>query len=235
MFRIAALLTNCAKVIKARYASLPSVTGGRWLWGVTLAESQWLCLHCTHSHWLRWENWLVLLLYAWWLSPGDHRKRSKQRNRSWENILVAQRFLSPSICKSWVEGTLDVCHCVCVSLFVCHCVCVSLYICHTVFVCAWARVCDSDFVGLPIGSHHMSTYWDQRWGSLYSMATYVVIPLQHVHEDLLGLKFRISPDAFFQVNSPAAEVLYSRVGQLCDSTQTTPPVLYGRSFSDTII
>ncbi|XP_072455857.1 tRNA (uracil-5-)-methyltransferase homolog A [Notamacropus eugenii] len=41
------------------------------------------------------------------------------------------------------------------------------------------------------------------------------LPLEHVagdkyiYEELLGLKFRISPHAFFQVNTPAAEVLYT--------------------------
>ncbi|KAM9622995.1 tRNA (uracil-5-)-methyltransferase homolog A isoform 1-T2 [Trichechus inunguis] len=41
------------------------------------------------------------------------------------------------------------------------------------------------------------------------------LPLEHVagdryiHEDLLGLTFQISPNAFFQVNTPAAEVLYT--------------------------
>ncbi|XP_064391764.1 tRNA (uracil-5-)-methyltransferase homolog A-like [Halichondria panicea] len=48
---------------------------------------------------------------------------------------------------------------------------------------------------------------------------------KHVHEDLLGLRFRISPDAFFQVNSPGAEVLYSRVGELCASN-TSHPIVY---------
>ncbi|XP_074062635.1 tRNA (uracil-5-)-methyltransferase homolog A isoform X2 [Macrotis lagotis] len=43
------------------------------------------------------------------------------------------------------------------------------------------------------------------------------LPLEHVagekyiHEDLLGFKFRISPHAFFQVNTPAAEVLYTTI------------------------
>nr|XP_046257300.1 tRNA (uracil(54)-C(5))-methyltransferase homolog-B [Scatophagus argus] len=37
----------------------------------------------------------------------------------------------------------------------------------------------------------------------------------HIYEEVLGFKFRISPDAFFQVNQAAAEVLYSTVRDLC--------------------
>ncbi|CAJ1067348.1 tRNA (uracil(54)-C(5))-methyltransferase homolog-B [Xyrichtys novacula] len=37
----------------------------------------------------------------------------------------------------------------------------------------------------------------------------------HIHEEVLGFKFRISADAFFQVNQSAAEVLYRTVRDLC--------------------
>eukprot|EP01116_Phalansterium_solitarium_P014297 TRINITY_DN31882_c0_g1_i1.p1 TRINITY_DN31882_c0_g1~~TRINITY_DN31882_c0_g1_i1.p1 ORF type:complete len:629 (-),score=95.71 TRINITY_DN31882_c0_g1_i1:168-2054(-) len=34
---------------------------------------------------------------------------------------------------------------------------------------------------------------------------------EYVHEEMLGLRFRVSPSAFFQVNTPAAELLYGTV------------------------
>ncbi|XP_031434891.1 tRNA (uracil(54)-C(5))-methyltransferase homolog-B [Clupea harengus] len=40
----------------------------------------------------------------------------------------------------------------------------------------------------------------------------------HIHEELLGYKFRISADAFFQVNRAAAESLYQTVGELSHTT-----------------
>ncbi|XP_021044069.1 tRNA (uracil(54)-C(5))-methyltransferase homolog isoform X2 [Mus pahari] len=36
----------------------------------------------------------------------------------------------------------------------------------------------------------------------------------HIFEDLLGLKIRISPDAFFQINTGGAEMLYRTIGEL---------------------
>lgn len=47
------------------------------------------------------------------------------------------------------------------------------------------------------------------------MFTQCLHVLSACHPQLLGFKFRISPDAFFQVNQAAAEVLYSTVRDLC--------------------
>jgi tRNA/tmRNA/rRNA uracil-C5-methylase (TrmA/RlmC/RlmD family) len=44
---------------------------------------------------------------------------------------------------------------------------------------------------------------------------------------MLGMRFRISPDAFFQVNTAAAEVLYSTVKELATS-KIQKPVIYGQ-------
>uniref|UniRef100_A0A8C5S3Q3 tRNA (uracil(54)-C(5))-methyltransferase n=1 Tax=Laticauda laticaudata TaxID=8630 RepID=A0A8C5S3Q3_LATLA len=44
---------------------------------------------------------------------------------------------------------------------------------------------------------------------------------KYIQEDLLGLKFRISPHAFFQVNTKAAEVLYSTIQDWADISQET--------------
>uniref|UniRef100_G1MRX4 tRNA (uracil(54)-C(5))-methyltransferase n=1 Tax=Meleagris gallopavo TaxID=9103 RepID=G1MRX4_MELGA len=51
------------------------------------------------------------------------------------------------------------------------------------------------------------------------------LPLEHVagdkyiYEELLGLKFRISPHAFFQVNTQAAEVLYAAIREWAQLSQ----------------
>ncbi|XP_054852108.1 tRNA (uracil-5-)-methyltransferase homolog A [Eublepharis macularius] len=44
---------------------------------------------------------------------------------------------------------------------------------------------------------------------------------KYIYEDLLGLKFRISPHAFFQVNTQAAEVLYSTIQDWAQVSQDT--------------
>ncbi|EGD81766.1 hypothetical protein PTSG_02479 [Salpingoeca rosetta] len=48
---------------------------------------------------------------------------------------------------------------------------------------------------------------------------------QFIEEKLLGLNFRISPDSFFQVNTPGAEVLYSLIGDWCQLTDDKSDVV----------
>ncbi|KAH7957525.1 hypothetical protein HPB52_019821 [Rhipicephalus sanguineus] len=49
-----------------------------------------------------------------------------------------------------------------------------------------------------------------------------VFGTEDIEENLLGLTFQVSPDAFFQVNTPAAEVLYRTAEHVAGlSTQTT--------------
>lgn len=43
----------------------------------------------------------------------------------------------------------------------------------------------------------------------------------HLFEDLLALKIHISPDAFFQINTAGAEVLYLIVGELSGVNSNT--------------
>ena len=45
------------------------------------------------------------------------------------------------------------------------------------------------------------------------------------------MKFRISPDAFFQVNTAAAEILYSTIKELATS-HIQKPVIYGQFEAD---
>ena len=42
-----------------------------------------------------------------------------------------------------------------------------------------------------------------------------------IQERLLGRQFSVSPQAFFQVNTPAAEILYSLAGEAADLNQRT--------------
>lgn len=43
----------------------------------------------------------------------------------------------------------------------------------------------------------------------------------HIFEELLGLKVRISPDAFSQINTASAEMLYWSVGKLSGVNSNT--------------
>ncbi|GFO43106.1 tRNA (uracil-5-)-methyltransferase homolog a-like [Plakobranchus ocellatus] len=44
---------------------------------------------------------------------------------------------------------------------------------------------------------------------------------EHVFESLMKLRFRISPQAFFQVNTPATEKLYSLISDWCEASSNT--------------
>ncbi|EMP31963.1 tRNA (uracil-5-)-methyltransferase like protein, partial [Chelonia mydas] len=44
---------------------------------------------------------------------------------------------------------------------------------------------------------------------------------RYIFEEVLGLTFRISPDAFFQINTAGAEVLYQTVGKLSWADKNT--------------
>lgn len=48
-----------------------------------------------------------------------------------------------------------------------------------------------------------------------------VLGEKNIEEDLLGMKFKISPNAFFQVNTLAAEVLYKLVADWCNVSPST--------------
>lgn len=43
----------------------------------------------------------------------------------------------------------------------------------------------------------------------------------HIQETILGLNFRISPGAFFQINTAGAEILYNSAIELAKPTETS--------------
>ncbi|KAJ3036893.1 tRNA methyltransferase 2 [Rhizophlyctis rosea] len=51
--------------------------------------------------------------------------------------------------------------------------------------------------------------------SMDQAPTHLIQGFPWIHEELLGLKFRISPGAFFQVNTPGTEALYSLIRDWC--------------------
>ncbi|XP_046553980.1 tRNA (uracil(54)-C(5))-methyltransferase homolog isoform X1 [Haliotis rubra] len=64
------------------------------------------------------------------------------------------------------------------------------------------------------GSHLgvTSLYFRPSFHSYWSYSTaHHVMGSRHIYEEVLAHKFRISPDSFFQTNTPAAEVLYSTI------------------------
>lgn len=46
----------------------------------------------------------------------------------------------------------------------------------------------------------------------------------HIYDTILGLKFRISPEAFFQINTSCAEVLYNSAIELADPSKESTVV-----------
>lgn len=46
----------------------------------------------------------------------------------------------------------------------------------------------------------------------------------HIYETILGLKFRISPEAFFQINTKAAEILYQSAIEFAEPTENSTMV-----------
>ncbi|XP_037128647.1 tRNA (uracil(54)-C(5))-methyltransferase homolog-B isoform X2 [Syngnathus acus] len=79
---------------------------------------------------------------------------------------------------------------------------------------------------------HEGGHWREVTESAMTRCTHEDSPYQllfgqtHIYEQMLDFSFRISPDAFFQVNHSAATVLYSTVRDLCaPSTEDTSGTL----------
>lgn len=81
-----------------------------------------------------------------------------------------------------------------------------------------SRVLALELSGTVVGILH--TYNDSVADAVKDEGTKVVYGSDHFYEELLGLKFKISPFSFFQTNSRGAEVLYetarSYVGETKD-------------------
>lgn len=56
---------------------------------------------------------------------------------------------------------------------------------------------------------------------MQNSTTTLIHGVPYLYEKLLGFKFRISPDAFFQINVAAAEVLYEEVFKLAKLNRKT--------------
>ncbi|XP_041979260.1 tRNA (uracil-5-)-methyltransferase homolog A isoform X2 [Aricia agestis] len=74
---------------------------------------------------------------------------------------------------------------------------------------------DSKACGIRSLYFHLLT--KKRVGDEDSKATHLMGPT-HITDSILGLKFRISPEAFFQINTACAELLYSSAIELSRAT-----------------
>ncbi|XP_026165337.1 tRNA (uracil-5-)-methyltransferase homolog B [Mastacembelus armatus] len=75
------------------------------------------------------------------------------------------------------------------------------------FTCGPGSVCQLDSLYFQESTMTRCTHEESPYQLLYGQP--------HMYEEVLGFKFRISADAFFQVNQAAAEVLYGTVRHLC--------------------
>lgn len=80
-----------------------------------------------------------------------------------------------------------------------------------------SRVLTLELSGTVVGILH--TYNDSVADAVKDEGTKVVYGSDHFYEELLGLKFKISPFSFFQTNSRGAEVLYETARSYVGETQ----------------
>ncbi|KAJ3129991.1 tRNA methyltransferase 2 [Nowakowskiella sp. JEL0407] len=76
------------------------------------------------------------------------------------------------------------------------------------------------FFGSLQGESSVTTVLTQEYSGVHNgfiedAPIKVILGDGYIHEELLGLRFRVSPTAFFQINTPATELLYSKVRELC--------------------
>ncbi|XP_049591131.1 tRNA (uracil-5-)-methyltransferase homolog B isoform X1 [Syngnathus scovelli] len=82
------------------------------------------------------------------------------------------------------------------------------------FACGAGSACELDSLYFQESAMTRCTHEDSPYQLLFGQT--------HIYEQMLDFSFRISPDAFFQVNHSAATVLYSAVRDLCaPSTEDT--------------
>ncbi|CAM4615229.1 unnamed protein product [Caretta caretta] len=85
-------------------------------------------------------------------------------------------------------------------------------------------ICKLDTINLGLNRdwEWLSHYASIMTGSSQQQSLYQLLyGERYIFEEVLGLKFRISPDAFFQINTAGAEVLYQIVGKLSRDDKNT--------------